>query len=130
MPWLQSGTHMSDVGIPAAGVHHDEQATIGSADDQIVENAALIVGEDSVAGMAGLQSLDIAGNQPLEGVRDNLSHVGHIKEPGLLTAMAMLGHNTGKLDRQRPAGEIHHLAAKFDMEVVKRGGFRGVVFSW
>ncbi len=54
---------MGEVGLPAAGVDDHVQAVLDPADDQIVEHAAVLVGEHGIAQPAGAEAGDVAGTR-------------------------------------------------------------------
>ena len=124
------GAHVGDVGGFAGGVDHQEQVILGQfRDHQIVENAALGIGENAIAGAARLQTLDIAGNQGFQPRGDprsldlDLPHVGDVEQTGLFPDMTVFGHDSGGVPhRHRIAGEGHHLAPQFPMKAVERRG--------
>ena len=115
------------IGVAAAGVDHQEQMVAGLADDQVVEDAARLVGELRVARAPRRQALDVARHQPLErrrgvgAVQSDLAHVRDVEQGGGGAAMLVLGQDAGRvLDRHLPAGERHHLAAQLAMEIEQR----------
>ena len=127
---VQIGLHMRDVLVAQRRVHHDKVVVAGVGDDQVVHDAAVFVGEEAVARLAFLQGgigLRAERFQLLAHVlaaQDHLAHVGDVKQRGLLAALLVLAHDAhGVLDRHFPAGEVDHLAAKLDVQVIKRGAF-------
>ena len=119
---------MGDVLVAAAGVDHDEQPVGAARDHQVVEDAAVVGGEERVALLEHPEVDDVDGDQRLQrrgGIvadQQHLAHVGHVEQAGLRAGVLVLGHHAGGvLDRHVVAGEGHHLGAEFDMQRVQRG---------
>ncbi len=107
-------------------------------DHQVVEDAALLVEEDRVTDLTGLETADVArdqalgdrGNGVVVGVgiagalrqgQERRPHVGHIEEAGVLTRPFVLGDDTGRvLDRHGVAGERHHAPPELAVESGER----------
>ena len=102
----------------------------GPRDHQVVDDAAVGVGELRIADTPGLQPENVAGNEALErrrrrrvvgSAQEGLAHVGDVEKAGLLPRMKVLGQDAGGiLDRHLVAGERHHARAAGDMESVQR----------
>ncbi len=124
---------MGDVLRLAGGVHHQEEVIAAIGEHQVVEDAALGVGEEAVALAARLQPEHIDRHQPFERQRrvldaarlraqDHLAHVADVEETGLGAGVKMfLHHAFGELHRHRVAREFHHLAADPGVEGSERG---------
>ena len=114
----------------AGGVDHQEKLFAGGVEPghhQVVENAAVFIGELGVARAPGRQSANIAGDEAFEFSRrvrsrqESLAHVRHIEQAGVLAREKMLGDNAAAvIHRQFIAGERRHAAAQRDMAGVKR----------
>ena len=130
----QAVLHQGDVLIFAGGVHHNEDmiATVGK--HQIVQNAALIVGEEPVALTVFFQACHIHRDQRLKRqgrlfvgrpAQDHLPHVRDVKQAGLAAGVQVFLHHTGGvLHRHLIARERHHLAAQFTMQCIQGEGFQ------
>ena len=86
-------------------------------DDQVVADAAGLVEQHRVAGLAGADAEQIGGHQALQGIFDAIApqaqhpHVGDIENAAVAAHGGVLGHQAGKLHGHLPAGEGHHPAA-------------------
>ena len=121
---------MRGVGFLAGRVDHHEQVVAGVGDHQVVENAAVGVGELGVAGAPLAEAEDVARHQGLEPggcvgpVDPQLAHVRDVEQPGLGPGVAVLAEDPEReLHRHQVAGERHHLAAE---SLVQRGQRRGL----
>ena len=129
---------VGDVGRLAAGVDDEEQVIGAARHHQVVEDAAGVVGEERVALLALAQADDVDRHQRLERGRGvgadqaDLAHVRDVEQRRRLAALAMLGHDAGRIrDRHVVAGERHHLRAELDVQRMQRrlqhrGGGSGV----
>ena len=129
--WLERLAHVGEVDSATRGIGDHEQTLAHAADDQVVEDAALCVGEHRVAKVARGQPGDIARHQPLQRLSraraadQRLAHVRHIEQRRGRTAVPMLRHDAARvLHRQRPAGEVDQFAAQLDVKVVERSAAR------
>ena len=128
---LERRAQMREIGVAAGGVDDHEQAVRDAADDQIVEHAALLVGQHRVAQPALAEPRDVARHQRLErraariAMDQHLAHVGDVEQRGRAPAVPVLGHDAGRvLHGQRPAGEIDHPAAELEVQLVQRRAAR------
>lgn len=104
--------------VPPAGVrHYEEPVVLIFRDDEIVENSALIIGENRESGAALLEILQIGGCERLEelaGVAAShtaLQHVADVKDRGVGASVLMRRRNCFPiLDGQQPAGEVDDFA--------------------
>ena len=65
-PCRQLRPEMRDVGVLAAGIDDDQQAIAEVGDHQVIEDAAIVIGEEAVALAAVFQAKDIDRNQRFE----------------------------------------------------------------
>ena len=139
---LQMAPQMGDVLVAAAGIDDDEKKIAGVADDEVVENAAALGGEQGVAGLALLQPLDVPWNEPLDRRRGlgpaqgDLAHVRDVEQPCGGPALLMLGDDAARiLDRHLPAREGDHPGTQLAMEIeegralelAQRSGLQAIV---
>ena len=127
---------MRDVLIGAGRVHHQKQVIAPVGDHQIVQHATIRGGEQPVTLPHFRQADDIRGHQrfqrhggisghPRGRAQNHLPHMADIEQPGLAARLQMFAHHAHRvLHRHFPASEGHHLAAKGDMQVIKRGAFQ------
>ncbi len=126
-----------EIGILAGGVDDDEEVVAEMGDHQVVENAAVVIGEETVALATFRETEDIDGNERfqrkrgiliLAGLRldDDLAHVGHVEEAGGGAGLQMFLHDAGRiLHRHVIAGEGHHAGAERQMQRMQRGFLEG-----
>ena len=126
--------HVGDVLVAAAGVDDHEQAVGAARHHQVVEDAAVVSGEERIALLEQAQVDDVDGHEGLErggGVvahQQHLAHVGDVEQAGLGAGVLVLGHHAGGvLDRHVVAGEGHHLGAQFEVQRVQGGLVQGRV---
>ncbi|MDT4843046.1 hypothetical protein FQZ97_769640 [compost metagenome] len=120
---------MGQVLVLAGGVDHQEQLVLGQAGDhQVVEDAALGVGEQRVALGAHRQVEDVHRHQAFQrpgrigAAQDDLAHVRDVEQAGLLTGVqVLLEHAERVLHRHVVAGEGHHARAEFEVQGMQRG---------
>ena len=117
----------------AGGVDHQKQMVAEIRHHQIVEDAAIRVGELGVALPARRDRDDVLRHQPLQrerrildlagfGTERDLAHMGDVEQAGGAARMQMLLEHAGwVLHRHLVAGEGDHLAAARHMERVERG---------
>jgi hypothetical protein len=117
-----------DVGVLARRVHDQEQVGLAPRDHQVVEDAAVGVGEEGVSLLAGDQVDDIDRHERFERARGvvadqaQLAHVRHVEQCCRLAAVLVLGNDAaGVVDRHLVAGELDHLGAEFEVQRVERG---------
>jgi hypothetical protein len=128
-----AGLQVGGVGVLATGVHHHEQVAEAGAvgglragDHQVVLQAAGVIGEQGVALLAGRQVDDVHRHQGFQGGggifahQAQLAHVGDVEQGGGLAALAVLGHQAGRvLHRHGVAGERHHAGAQLKVQCVQ-----------
>jgi hypothetical protein len=125
------------IGILAGGVDDDEEVVVEMGDHQVVEDGAIVVGEEAVALAAFGETENIDGNEAFERkcrilvsarlrLDDHLAHVGHIEQSGCCAGLQMFLHDAGGiLYRHVVAGKGHHAGAKRQMQVMQRGFLQG-----
>jgi len=123
---VEIGAHMADVLIPHRCVDHREQIITGVGHDQIVHDPAIGIGEERVTGLAFGQWCDACRHQGLElfggtiAAQLDLTHVGNVEKRRFFTTLGMFAHDPHRiLDGHFPAGEVNHLAAEFDVQIIK-----------
>ncbi|MNE42448.1 hypothetical protein D3C80_1365740 [compost metagenome] len=115
--------------ILAGGVDHQEQFVVTQVGDhQVVEDAAVFIGEHRVALHAHWQVDDVDRHQGFQGLgrigtaQADLAHVRDVEQAGLIAAVQMLFHHPQRvLDRHVVAGERHHARTQFQVQGVQRG---------
>ena len=145
----RGGGDTLEIGLLGAGIDDDVERpapALGgrTRDHQVVMGAALVVEQQGVADLAGLQPLDVAADQRFDHLGDGGviglaiarlvveheeagPHVRDIEETGMLAGPFVLGDDAGGvLHRQRIAGERHHAAAERYMLVVEDYGLEVV----
>ncbi|CRL16572.1 hypothetical protein NIT7645_03640 [Phaeobacter italicus] len=119
-----------------SSVDHDKEMITGIGDDKVVHDAAFFVGEEAITGLAlfqgciGLRADRLQLFTDVFATQDYLTHVADVEQRGFFAALLVFAHDAhGILDRHFPAGEIHHFAAQFDVQIIKRGSFRRIGHS-
>ena len=113
-----------EVAILVAGIDHQQIAAVGHRVDQdIIDDAALLVAEEGVLDPSGLEPAQVAsedalGQAPIGDAQ--LTHVREIEEPDGLAHGAMLLADGAVLERHHPATEVRHLSAEADVFLVER----------
>ena len=104
------------------------KAVVEKIRDQIVDHPAVVVEHAAIQRLAaGVELVDIVGQQPAQIIARALTldidhrHVRNIEHAGLATHRMMLVHLRTVMNRQRPAGELDHLAARSGMGVEQGG---------
>ena len=109
---------------------HDPPVVIGRAavDDEVVDDAALVIAEHGVLDVAVIHAGDVGGDDLLDvgdsvgALQAKLTHVGNIEQAGLFTHGHVLGDDAGGvLDGHQEAAEFDDLAAHVHMSLIKRG---------
>ena len=127
----QMGADPADDLLAVAGIdHHDVErlavVVVVVADQDVVEDAAVLVGHQRVADLAQAQVGHAAGERfgqedgrpgPLE---PQPAHVRDVGQADGLSRGVVLLDDRGVLDRHRPAGEVDHSGAVGDVPIVKR----------
>ena len=122
---------MGDVVLLARRVGDDEQVGADIGDDEVVENAARIVGQHRVAHAAGSEPRDVARHQRLErpypvvAADRELSHMRNVEQrSGASRVQMLLDDAAGILDRHIVSGERRHPGAELPVQTGQRGRFR------
>ena len=101
-------------------------------DHEVVEDAAGVTGEETVALPAGRQPQHVDGQEGFEGASEvrhaartrlqpDLAHMRHVEQTGRLAGVQVFGDQAGRImERQRITREGHHAGAVAQMEHVKR----------
>ncbi len=101
-------------------------------DDQVVDDAPALVGQQRVLGGPDLDLAQVVREQRLEQVDRvhaldlELAHVGDVEDAAVLPDGAMLGDDALVLDGHLPAGEGHEAGPGGDVPVVERGVVEGL----
>jgi hypothetical protein len=116
----------------AGGIDDEEQLLPGSIfaltrnHHQVVEHAALLIGEQGVALLALGQPLDVHGHQGFErrsgaiAAQRHLPHVRNVEQPRALPGMQVLGQNALRiLHRHGIAGKRHHARTELKVQGVQ-----------
>ena len=116
---------VGQVGGLAGRVDDEEQVVLAARDHQVVEDAAVRIGEEAVALLADGKVDDIHGHQRFErrcrigAEQADLAHVGHVEERGFGAAVLVLGHDADVLHRHFIAGERHHACTLLKVQGVE-----------
>ena len=119
----------AEVVVLAGPVDDDEQAVaVRTRGHQVVDDAALLVEQHTVALLAGRQADEVAGGDLLEGrqrgdaAQPGLAHVRHVEQARVLAGpQVLLQHPVPVLHGHRVARERDHARADGDMRVKERG---------
>ena len=136
-----------EVGVLGPGVDDDVERALGgvlggTADHQVVGDAAVGGQQQGVAVLAALQTDDVPAHQRLHqgghrtvvGLRvargrvqpqEGWAHVGDIEQAGVLAGPAVLAQDAFILHRHVVAAERHQLAARQPVGGVERGALQG-----
>ena len=134
----QMGVDPIDDLLVVAGIDHKhvERLAVGVAviaDQHVVENPTLVVGDQGVADLAKFHVGHAAGEQfgqkdrrpgPLE---PQPAHMRNIDDAGRRAGGLVLLDDGGILNRHRKAGELDHAAAVSDVPIIK-GGMQRTTF--
>lgn len=123
------GLQVSQVLLLAGGVDDQEQGVLAQVGNhQVVENAALLIGEHGIALHTHWQVDDVhryQAFQRLGGVsatQNDLAHVRDVEQAGLLAGVQVfLEHAQRVLHRHVVAGERHHACTQFQMQGMQWG---------
>ncbi len=102
-----------------------------AVNDEIIDDPAVVIEEESVMAMARREACDVVGQQsvkPRSGSRaagDELPHMGNIEEAGIAPDSEVLIDNAAVLDRHEPVAKFDHLRAEAKVFLVERGCFKG-----
>ena len=115
------------VGVRVRCVDDQEvAAALEAVDDQVVDDAALLVREQRVLGLTDLEPVDVVREHGLEqiacvGAFDlDLAHVRDVEDTAVSAHGAVLGDDALVLHGHLPAGEGHHPGAERDVALVER----------
>ena len=116
---IEPAFEMGDVGVLTGGVYHQNQPIVAAGDDQVVEDAAVLVGELGVAHGPGREARDIPWHQALKCLggavagEPQLAHVRDVEEAGGGPRVGVLRHDAGRIaHRHGVAGEGHQRGAE------------------
>ena len=114
----------------ACRVHHQEKMITPIGNHQVIENSAVIIGEERIALSAGGETKNIGRHQSFQSLcrlgamQENLTHMAYIEEPRSAAGMAVFGHDTHRvLHGHVPAREGHHSGAQSAVKPCKRKRF-------
>jgi hypothetical protein len=114
------------------GINDEQKFQLAdSIENQIINDAAVIIEEKSVLPLTDVQVRYIIGQQAVEPVTriisrdDELSHVRNIEHADCVSHGLMFIHDAGVLHRHEPAAEGDHSCAKPYVFLVKRRLFLG-----
>src|SRR5438270_7453382 len=106
------------------GVHDHHVFTVADAvDDHVVDDRAVLVGEQAVPRLARREACDVARDEAIEvrpgtaTLEEELAHVREIEETGVSAHRTMFGDDALVLDRHLVARERHHLRAELGVLV-------------
>ena len=124
---------MGDVLVLAGRVYHENQPVVAAGDKQVVEDAAVFVGELGVTHGPGGEASDIARHEALQRLggtvagKPQLAHVRDVEEPGGGARVRVLRHDAGAVaHRHGIAGEGHQRGAEGAMLDEERSPGEGV----
>ena len=117
---------VGDVLVLAGGVDDHEEVVLAAGDHQVIEDAALLVGEQGVALLENRQVHDVDRDEEFErhvgavALEQDLAHVGHVEQAGGGTGVLVFGEDAGGvLHGHVVAPEGNHLGAEFDVQGVQ-----------
>ncbi|MCY1419758.1 hypothetical protein D9M71_353540 [compost metagenome] len=112
--------------IAGGGIDHQAIAEVGEVDDEIVDDAALLVEHGAVERLAGrLQAVDIVRQQdlqPVPGLRPadiDYGHVGDVEDTTIAAHLVVLLDLGAVVQRHVPAAEIDHLGSQCQVLVMQ-----------
>src|SRR3989338_4013926 len=118
--------HPLDVAGAPGAIDNDEAVlTVEAIDDDVIQNAALLVQEHGVAGPPRADIAHVAHRELIQGLQGSrpadphLSHVGDIEHPGAGSHGLMLFEDAGVVERHLPAMEVRHLGVEGTVEAVQ-----------
>ena len=128
-----SGFHLvtdpGGIAVGAGGIDHQHQRTPFCIDgaavvnDEVVANAALLVQQNGIAGFAGTDAVQIAGDEPLQRIlgigtfQAQHSHVGDVEHADPFANGLVFLDEAAELNRHLPAGKRHHAATNTAAEL-------------
>ena len=115
------------VGHLAGAVDDHEEVASAVREHQVIENAARVIEQQSVAQPAFGQTDHVHRHQRLEScpsllaLQPELPHVGDIEQPGSQARVQVLGHEAARvLHRHFITGEGHHARAQGQVQGMQR----------
>ena len=122
------GGELGPVFGDAGGVDDEEECVwIGAIGDEVVDDAAVFVEEESVVALAGGEAGDVVGEGVIEegfgagATDDELAHVGDVEDADVLADGVVFGHEAGVLDGHFPTGEGDQAGSEGEVIFVERG---------
>lgn len=115
------------------GIDDDEEVVVHVGDHQVVEDAAIIVGEETVALTSLSEAENIDRHEAFQrqrrvlifagaGAYGDLAHMRNVEQAGGGAGPEMFPHHAGGiLHRHVVAGKRHHAGSERQMQGVKRG---------
>ena len=119
------GEHAS-VGVGVRGVDDEQIAVHAAIEDEVVDDAAALVRQESVLGLPGVDPVEVVREPRLEvGMRAlvrelELPHVRDVEDARALPDCPVLLDDRGELDGQLPAGEGDEARAEGGVALVQR----------
>jgi len=117
------------IAVLAGPVDDDEDVFAPVHEHQVVDDAALVIEQQTVALLVQAQAHHIHRHQALEGdggVRagqSQLTHVRDIKQAGGGAGVVVFGDQScGVLHRHAVTGKRHHARTEFEVQGIERGG--------
>src|SRR5256714_9514239 len=114
----------AEVAILVAGIHHQEITTVRyGVDEDIIDDATLLVAEQRVLNPAGVEAAEVAADDALGEILvpdAKFSHVGKVEQPDGLPYRTVLLTDAAVLKGHDPTTEVGHLGAEADVFGVER----------
>jgi len=127
--WIALRLDPLEVAILVAGIDHHQVACVRHRiDEDVIDDAALLVAEQGVLDSTGLEPIQVTRDDTLSHavVNDSqLTHVGEIEETNGLAHCTVFFADAAVLQRHHPAAEVRHLGVQGHVLLVKRGSLRG-----
>ena len=128
-PCTNTRVQMRQIVGLARAIDNGEYAVLAFDEHQVIDDAALVIEQQSVALSADGQVQHVHGNQALQrGLRlwageQQLAHVRHVKKAGPAAGVQVFCHQSlAVLHRHGIGRECNHARAKFKVQRVQRGG--------
>src|SRR5207244_6771117 len=113
--FLEMGFEPCKICLNVQGIDNEQKFRLAdSEENQIINDAAVIIEEKSVLPLTDVQLRHIIGQHGIEPVAraisgdDELPHVRNIEHPDGVSDGLMFVHNAGILHRHEPAAEWYH----------------------
>jgi hypothetical protein len=123
------GADVLEILVLVGGVDAEEVVVVGNLVDQdVVDEAAVVVEQAGVVGLSGFQFGDRVGRHVIRepagfGAADlDFAHMADVEDAGRGTHCVVLFDDAGVLDGHVPASEIDHLGAQRAMDGIQRCG--------